>query len=76
MVCIFSFLQLLCFRGAIKIIFCVVLYSNILIYIGLGGFREVCGRDNEHVSRASMSGGANCNRLIATDLAVQTFPAG
>ena len=33
MVCIFSFLQLFCFRGAIKIIFCVVLYSNILIYI-------------------------------------------
>ena len=68
MVCIFSFLQILCFRGAIKIIFpCCVLYSNILIYIGLGGFREVCGTkiilDNEQVSRASMSGGANYDLL-------------
>ena len=41
--------------GSDKKIFCVVLYSNILIYIGLGGFRKVCGRDNEQFSRAGMS---------------------
>jgi hypothetical protein len=31
-----------------------VLYC-IVIYVGLGGFRKVCRRDNEQVSRAGMS---------------------